>query len=529
MSVFGSLFTAVSGLTAQGQSLGMISNNIANVSTVGYKKTDAAFSSLVTSASRSTLYSPGSVKATQNQRVDLQGILQQSASATDLAISGNGMFVVKSSTTDPAAETLFSRAGSFTEDQNGNLKNTSGFNLYGWPLDQNGAVIGSLTSLSSLVPVNVAFPGGLAQSTANAALDANLDATQNVNANPSDFSRDITVYDSLGNAHAITASFKKHDSTTATATGDVDLSTQTANFAPGTDSFDVDVGAGPTTITLDGNVNKLLTDLNAVPGVSAHLDASGHLVIAASTIGNTLTLADNSGTPLASDTIGLANGTTGVPTAETPIAGTTLSGAENATGWWDVTYSSDTGTLASGSINFNSDGSLNATKATDGTVNVGLGPINWGNGSVAQSINYDIGGLTQFSGDYNVSSATQNGTGLGFRTGVSVDNDGVVSCQFSNGLSRQVYKLGVATFADPDGLTQLSGNVYRVSDTSGQALLEQANKGGAGTIDGGALEQSNVDLADEFSKMIITQRAYTANTKVISTADQMTQDLLQLR
>lgn len=534
MSVFGSLFTAVSGLTAQAQSMGMISNNIANISTVGYKRTDAAFSSLVTSSSRSTLYAPGSVKASQNQRIDLQGILQQSASATDLAVSGNGFFIVKSSTTDPTAEVLYTRAGSFSEDQDGNLHNTAGFNLFGWPLDQSGNIIGSVTSTSSLVPVNVAFPSGLTQPTTTASMVANLDANQVVTANPSDFSRDITVYDSLGNAHTLTASFKKDPPATATATGTADLSLLNGgNFSPGTDTFDIDTNGSPVTITLDGNVNKLLTDLNAVPGVQAHLDANNDLVIQAANVADTLTLTDGSGTPLAL-VLGVTAGAYAPPTQPTPLGGTNLlSSPGYANNWWDVTFSSSVGNvpiggIATGSINFNPDGTLNA-QPVNGAVAVQLDPINWGNSSSPQTINFDLTGLVQHAGDYTVSSADQNGTALGFRTGVSVDNEGVVSCQFSNGLSREVYKLAIGTFADTNGLTPITGNVFRASDTSGTVVLGQANAGSAGSIQGGALEQSNVDLADEFSKMIITQRAYSANTKVISTADQMTQDLLNIR
>jgi flagellar hook protein FlgE len=528
MSVFGSLFTAVSGLTAQSQSMGMISNNIANVSTVGYKRTDAAFSSLVTSQSRSVLYSPGAVQTSQNQRIDLQGILQQSSSATDLALSGNGFFIVKASATDPNAETLYTRAGSFSEDQNGNLTNTAGFNLFGWPLDQSGNIIGSTTSTSALVPVNVAFPNGLTQPTTAAALDANLNANQAVSGNPVDFARDITVFDSLGNGHTVTVNFKKHEPTTATTTGTANMSAFTGNFAPGTDDFTVDVGAGATTITLDGDVNKLLTDLNAVAGVSAYINGSNNLVISAANIGDTLTLADGAGTPLASQ-FGITAGATAPPAAAVPMAGTTLSGPENANGWWDVTFTSSVGTNLSGSINFDNNGKLNASAAPDGSVNVALNAINWGNGSAPQIIDFDIGGLVQFAGDYSVSEASQNGTPLGFRTGVSVDRDGIVSAQFSNGLSREVYKLAIGLFADTNALTSLTGNVFRESDTSGTVTLGQAGVSSAGFVEGGALEQANVDLADEFSKMIITQRAYSANTKVISTADQMTQDLLNLR
>ncbi|TAL29450.1 MAG: flagellar hook protein FlgE [Alphaproteobacteria bacterium] len=535
MSVFGSLFTAVSGLSAQAQSMGMISNNIANIATVGYKRTDAAFSSLVTSSSRSTLYAPGSVKATQNQRIDLQGILQQSASATDLAISGNGFFIVKASTTDPNAEILYTRAGSFSEDQNGNLTNTSGFNLFGWPLDQSGNIIGSTTSTSALVPVNVAFPTGLTQPTTEMALTANLDANQIVNASPTpDFSRDITVYDSLGNGHTISINFKKQASSLPTATGTFDLSLVNGNFQPGTDSFDVDGGLGPTTITLDGDVNKLLTDLNAAPGVLAHIDGNNFLVIQSSdtAITATLTLAENSGTPLASQ-LGITPGGFAAVDYTTNL----LSGAvpqntpEPSEGWWYVSFDAQgIGTNSEeGYISFNSDGTLNAVPDANGDVFSQLGTINWGNSSNPQTIQFNLADLVQHAGDYTVSSADQNGTALGFRTGVSVNDDGVVSCQFSNGLSREVYRLAIGTFADTNGLTPLTGNVFRASDTSGTVVLNQANNQGAGSVQGGALEQANVDLADEFSKMIITQRAYSANTKVISTADQMTQDLLNIR
>ncbi|MEZ0223208.1 MAG: flagellar hook protein FlgE [Alphaproteobacteria bacterium] len=532
MSVFGSLFTAVSGLSAQAQSMGMISNNIANIATVGYKRTDAAFSSLVTSSSRSTLYAPGSVKASQNQRIDLQGILQQSASATDLAISGNGFFIVKASATDPAAEILYTRAGSFSEDQNGNLTNTAGFNLFGWPLDQSGNIIGSTTSTSALVPVNVAFPNGLTQPTTAASLTANLDANQELNANPYDFSRDITVYDSVGNAHTLSAQFKKLASANATATGTADLSLVNGNFQPGTESFDVTLDAGPgigtTNVVLDGDVNKLLTDLNAIVGISAHLDASNNIVIQSTDSTANLTLGDSSGTPLA-DQLGITAGSF-APVDYTPnlLTGTPPNPA-TPDGWWQVSWVADNVTNLTGTVNFNADGTLNATPDINGEVNVQLNTITWDLLTTPQNIQFNLADIVQHAGDYSVSSADQNGTALGFRTGVSVDNDGVVSAQFSNGLSRQVYRLAIGTFADTNGLTSLTGNVFRASDTSGTVTLNQANTGSAGNVQGGALEQANVDLADEFSKMIITQRAYSANTKVISTADQMTQDLLNIR
>jgi flagellar hook protein FlgE len=205
-------------------------------------------------------------------------------------------------------------------------------------------------------------------------------------------------------------------------------------------------------------------------------------------------------------------------------------------GWWQVSYDAGNpsmGNVGSGYINFNTDGSLNETDivppTTAGQVNVQLNTINWPGGAAPQTIDFNLADIVQNSGPYNVSNVDQNGTPLGYKTGVSVGEDGKVNVQFSNGLSRNVYQLAIGQFANPNGLTALTGNVFRISDTSGNVVLNTANSGGAGTVQGGALEQANVDLADEFSKMIITQRAYSANTKVISTADQMTQDLLNIR
>jgi flagellar hook protein FlgE len=143
--------------------------------------------------------------------------------------------------------------------------------------------------------------------------------------------------------------------------------------------------------------------------------------------------------------------------------------------------------------------------------------------------NLKIGDLTQYNSDYSVGFVDQNGAELGLRTGVSIDRNGYVVSSFSNGQTRNLYKLPVATFTNPNGLQERTGNVYIQSIESGSYNLREAGSSGAGTIAASSLENSNVDLADEFSRMIITQRAYSAGTKVISTSDQMLQELLQLR
>lgn len=548
MSVFGSLFTAVSGLTAQGQSLGAISNNIANVSTVGYKRLDMSFSSLVTNESRSTLYSPGSVRAQQNARIDQQGILQQSSSSTDIALSGNGFFVVKAGTSG-MQEPLYTRAGSFSEDERGVLSNPQGFFLYGWPLDQDGNLPAGQADISSLVPVDVAFLGGLTQPTTSASMALNLDQTEDLSAYPvgvgfsPDFTRDIRVYDSLGAAQNLIINFKHHESPTAIAAGTVDLSGINGNLGDQpnldpTDTFDITVAGVTSTITLNGDRGKLLTDLNALsdgsgnPLVFANFDAGGRLQIKARNLGDTVTLTDGAGTPLA-DGLGMA-GSIGVTAAPPPptllVDPAGVPNTPNTEGWWQVEFRTANGSLVkSGAVNFSGSGQLNATKDLAGAVNIGLDDINWNNGSELQDITFDISSFNQFSGEYNVITTKQNGAELGLRTGVSIDRDGFVTAQFSNGQSARIYKLPVATFANVNGLSELSGNVYRESDLSGGYNLREAGMGSAGQIESGALEASNVDLADEFSKMIVTQRAYSANTKVITTADEMTAELLRLR
>lgn len=519
MSVFGSIFTASSGLNAQSQALGMISNNIANVSTVGYKRTDASFSSLVTTQNQSTLYTPGGVKVSQNARISQAGVLQQSSSATDLAISGNGMFVVRAGNTT-ASEPLYTRAGSFTENVNGFLENTAGYILQGWPLDQNGNIIGS-TAIGSLVPIDVAFSGGISEVTTEASFAAALNANQPVTGSVN-FSRSMTFYDSLGNANNVTMNFEKLQSTLGSTVGTLDLSAQTGNFAPGTDTFTVNGNA----ITLDGDVNKLLTDLNALANINAYLDADGHLNIE-QTAGGALTIADGAGTPLANGVLGIAAGVYNASADPALLPGVTAAGTPNPNGWWRVTFTTNAGTIQTGAVNFNTDGTINATPDADGDVNIALA---WTPpGADPLNVALDFSGLRQQSSDYTVISESQNGSPLGFKTGVSIGSDGTVTAQFSNGLSRNVYRLAIATFPNINGLSELDGNVYRESDSSGTLNLLEPGTGGAGLVNGGALEGSNVDLADEFSKMIITQRAYSANTKVITTADQMTAELLQIR
>jgi flagellar hook protein FlgE len=165
-----------------------------------------------------------------------------------------------------------------------------------------------------------------------------------------------------------------------------------------------------------------------------------------------------------------------------------------------------------------------------GDLKLSLTGIDWANNSDAtQDITIDITGLTQSASDYSVGTINQDGAELGLRTGIAIDTDGNVVASFSNGLTQNLARVPIATFTNPNGLQERTGNVYIQTSDSGAYNLRDAGTAGAGNIATSSLEASNVDLADEFSRMIITQRAYSAGTKIISTTDQMLTELLGLR
>ena len=202
----------------------------------------------------------------------------------------------------------------------------------------------------------------------------------------------------------------------------------------------------------------------------------------------------------------------------------------NNRGWWQLNIVHPDGTtLSNGLLNFNGDGTLNTLPDADGNVDINLTQIDWNNGSDPQNINVDVERFSQFAGNYDVIFSDQNGAELGLRTGVDIDRDGIVSARFSNGASAELYKIPLITFANANGLTEVSGTAYSENQDSGEENLREAGTGGAGFVEPSTLEASNVDLANEFAKLIISQRAFGAGTRVITTVDQMTEDLLRLR
>lgn len=566
MSLFGSLFSGVSALNAQSTAMGIISDNISNLNTVGYKATSTQFSTLVTTAATDTSFTPGGVRSKPVALVDQQGLVQSSSSPLDIAITGNGFFAVNSQAAT-GGEALFTRAGSFRQDELGNLVNTAGFFLQGWPLDPNGLLPGepgnanttSNADISSLETVNVNNINGVAASTTDVEIGLNLTASEPTFPGPAD------VTTALG----ITAT--------------TDLGT-TPGLADG-DEFTVTHGSVTQVFEYQGTpaaanefstLTELAAAINAITGLTASITGSASdatLTLSGDDPRDTLVITDTTNTA-GTDLFG---GTSPLTTADTyDEADTTknmASGAISAdfsravrifdaqgaghdlqvaflkvadNNWAvevfaspasDVTVSSPLvdGQLAVGTLTFNGDSTLN-------TISTGLlNAVNiaWTNGASASSVTFDWGtagalgtgladGVSQFDGPFNVAFVNQNGSEVGQLNGVSIDDEGSVIASFSNGETKKLFKLPIVTFADPSQLEARNGNVFVQTEDSGQFNLREANSGGAGQVAPSALEAANVDLGKEFTDMIITQRAFTASSKVITTVDELLEDLIRI-
>jgi len=530
MSVFGALYAAVSGLNANSNALGIISDNISNANTVGYKETSTDFSTLVTESGSPSLYSPGGVQTAPFYNVSQQGVLQAESAPTDLAISGGGFFVVNSSAAD-IGETSYTRAGSFTVDANGNLVNSAGQYLQGQALTfaqaqaiQNGNYNQlSATTLNSLQTVNVTNNAGAAQPTANISLVANLPA--NDTTTPETIT--VPVYDSLGVSHTMTM--------TLTPTAAV----------PSTQSFTVSgaIATGDVfQLHIDGNTYNTSPLVSASPSITdianAINSALGSTNYSATVVAGKVQITDSSGAPIIGSSLAATTG------AETFTAGAIANGSPAVPNQWTVAAAlsnagSSTATITPGDnvVQFNSDGSLNAAATTFNVANALS--IAWdpaiSSGTSPQTISFDVGtdgksnGLSQIGTSFTVGEINQDGVAFGSFSGVTVDTHGVVTANYDNGLHRAVYMIPVATFSNPDGLQPISGNSYLETNASGSVLLRQSGQGAAGTITPSSLENSTVDIATEFSNLIITQRAYEANSKIITTADQMLETLIQAK
>jgi flagellar hook protein FlgE len=413
-----SLYAGISGLSANATAMTVIGDNIANVNTTAFKSNSAHFANVLSS-------SLGGDSATANvgRGVEFwgvnaqwtQGSLENSSSATDLAVNGKGFFMVQ----DLSGSNFYTRAGNFTFDKQGYLVNPDGLQLQGYQIDSNGN-IGSISDI--YIPGERVSPPS---ATTVFNFDVNLSSSAEVG---DTYTTAQTVYDSLGNAIPMTFTFTNTGPGAWTVAGSV----------PAT------VGSA---VTIGGAASMAVT-----------FDANGAMTAPAGDV-----------------TVAVTPGANGLM----------ANGASPLSMTWDF-YDDSTPPVSHG----------------------------------------DVTGYSSASG---TTFQYQDGYPAGMLRGISIDETGVVTASYSNGEMTPLYQVALVDFPSYDGLTKLGKNLYAESLASGQALVGTAGTGRLGSVAPSSLEMSNVDLAEEFVKMITTQRAFQANSRVITSSDEILQELINIK
>jgi flagellar hook protein FlgE len=419
--------TALSGLNANATALGVIGNNLANINTVAFKASVVSFQDLVSQTVSGASLNPMQVglgvTTGSISPVFSQGSIQSTTEATNVAIQGNGLFIVKS-----ADGLAYTRGGNFAFDASGALVTTDGCKVQGYTqIDPTTAQVITTTQVADVV-----VPPGVLRAptpTTNIATLTNLNSSAATN---STFSSSVQMYDPKGTAHVLTITYTK--------TG------------PGAWSYQM-----------------------SLPGA----EVSGGV----------------SGTPSA---IPAGSGGAGTITFDTAGKLATVNGAAPA----DVTVTTPA----------------------------------WANGAAANVMTWDLVdatsgalALTGYAASSATSSITQNGSAPGSVNGVNILADGSITATFGAGQTVTIGKIALASFNNPKGLTKLGANRYGETQAAGQANVGPPGTGGRGTLIGSAVEQSNVDMATEFTNMILAQRGYQANSKSITVADELMQETLALK
>ncbi len=427
MSILTSLYTGASGMGAHGGAISIVGDNIANVSTVGYKRSRAGFADVLGGSLSGARLGAGVRLGSVDQQFS-QGAIQQTGGALDLAIRGRGMFAV-SGTHDGRAGQFYTRDGRFSLDHSGYVVDARGLRLQGYLVDAAGV---AATDVSDLQLAGQASPPA-ATTLANLGLRLDAGATPPAlpwdPANPaatSSYSTPVTVYDSLGAAHRVDVYVRANGG-----------------------------GAWEWHAMVDGAE--------------------------------------------------LTGGTPGTPTE-----------------------------IASGTLTFDTSGALDTETVTASSADfVGATP--------GQAIAFDFGdaittdggtgrtGTTQYAGDFAVSALDIDGHSSGNLLDVVVEDDGSITGVFDNGDTRTLARVALAMFGDEESLVRAGDGLYAETSASGQPLLGAAGTGGRGAISSGAVEGSNVELGDELVTLIAYQRAFQANVKTVTTADEMLAEVASIK
>lgn len=576
MSVFNALTTAVSGINAQSTAFTNLSNNIANSQTVGYKATTTAFQdfvagSLVGNAASADI--SDSVSAVTIQHVDSQGTSSNSTDLLASSISGNGMFVVSketgattSGTTQFQPQSYYTRNGEIYKNNAGYLVNTSGYYLDGYMVNPTTGALG--TSLTQLNVANVAFKP---TQTTTLTLSAIVGTMPSSNAayTAADAKRystaPVATYDAAAQKHNVALTWNQ--STTnplvwtvsaydADGTGTINQAANTytvtfdssGSLASVSDSSGNTVGstaAGspvslPITATYTGGVSQTINlALGTIGGTSG-------TVMAASTG----TATQNGTTTLAVDTtaqtLDMASGlqvgtTTGTNQRYMTAPVEVGSGVYASVKWtqtsasppaWNMSVINPYDTSATSSVSsathtvvFNADGTI---KTFDGSATIPTS-VTASIGATSYTVNLNNPSLSPASAlTTDTSALTSDSVATGTYEGIEIQSDGSVMAQFDTG-TQLIGKIALANFANVNGLNAVDGQAYTATTSSGTARVGTVGENSTGTLAVGSVESSTTDLTSNLSALIVAQEAYSANTKIVTTADQLLQTTIAMK
>jgi flagellar hook protein FlgE len=557
--------SAVSALKSESQALSTISNNLANSGTTGYKEVSTQFLSLLSEpSSGGRNYPSGGVSTVSRQNVTLGGNITSTTSSTDMAIDGNGMFVMTDGTSSNA---YYTRNGAFDSDSTGNLYlSGTSYYLMGWPTDAAGSVTSTNQgNVASLEKINTKKYNSTATATTTYTMAANLPDEAQSEVNTKSYTNDSGSSETLNYSWVSTG---KNTTGNNTYLVSITPSNSRVTLNDGTST------ASQLTYTVETDSTGAIVNVTGTTG-----NATGYT---GTDLPSTITASDfTTGTvDTSADTWSAVKAQTGfskstsmsiydsLGTEETyPVTWTaagdntwtmTVSTPTNASGSTTTGLLSDaSGVSASSysySVSFNSDGTLKAisplsemnnapsgatisTAPVDANSDPVLKSYSWADGASPGTITLSLGtagkadGLSQYdtgqtSPAITVNSTKQDGVQYGSLKSVAVSAAGELVATYSNGENVTIYKVAVATFANENGLAAMNDSVYMQTTASGDYTLSEAGQNGTGSIQGSALENSTVDTSTEFSNMITCQQAYSAASQVISTGKTMFTSLM---
>jgi len=569
MGISDALGTGLSGLTANQTMLNIVGNNIANANTVGYKTQSVNFETqlaqtfsygtapLDTNGGTNPMQIGNGTATGATTRNFNDGSQQITGVDTQMAIQGDGFFVVQ------GAQQLFTRAGNFQLNNQHQLVDGNGNMVQGYGIDSGYNIIpGALT--------NVTIPVGsltLAKGTSNVTMEGNLNAGGTVATTATASTLDQSFY--LAGASAVDP---VNPPTTTTLLTSLANATNTPYFQNG-DVITVQgekgtrsVGTQTLTVTGTTTLGDLESFMTGVLGINTTTGANGTASAAGitnTTTGNAvaLNITGNIGTAndltLSASSLSIQRGTTTVApftftksatangesvytsfntydslgnAVSVGVTATMVSSTATGTTWQYFAESPNTTTtgaatntaVGTGLLSFNTAGQLGST--TTPTITIDRS----GTGAVPNlTFNVNFGNMTALSsGTSQMASATQDGYAQGTLQTFSVGTDGIIAGSFSNGLTRNLGQIALATFRNDDGLVDVGSNNFVAGTNSGTPIISAPGQFSAGTVVGGSLEQSNVDLSAEFVKMIAASTGFSAASRIITTSNQMLQELM---